>query len=304
LQPDVGSGIARNVCAAQSNSLLSYVIAVLFGISMTLKGKTLFITGASRGIGLAIALRAARDGANVAIAAKSAVPNPKLPGTIHSAAAAVEAAGGRALALKCDIREEEQVRAAVAATVEAFGGIDILVNNASAIWLRGALDTPMKRFDLMQQVNARGSFLCAQACLPHLLRSANPHILTLAPPPSLDPKWWAPHTGYTLAKMGMSFVTLGLAGEFGPQGVAVNALWPRTLIATEALNMIPGVDAGNGRRPEIMADAAHAVLTRTAAGFHGQFLIDDEVLAAAGVTDLSGYALDPAQPLLPDLFLD
>ncbi|MBN6114341.1 SDR family oxidoreductase, partial [Xanthomonas bonasiae] len=237
-------------------------------------------------------------------AAKSAVPNPKLPGTIHSAAAAVEAAGGRALALKCDIREEEQVRAAVAATVEAFGGIDILVNNASAIWLRGALDTPMKRFDLMQQVNARGSFLCAQACLPHLLRSANPHILTLAPPPSLDPKWWAPHTGYTLAKMGMSFVTLGLAGEFGPQGVAVNALWPRTLIATEALNMIPGVDAGNGRRPEIMADAAHAVLTRTAAGFHGQFLIDDEVLAAAGVTDLSGYALDPAQPLLPDLFLD
>ncbi|XQA73246.1 SDR family oxidoreductase [Xanthomonas sacchari] len=271
---------------------------------MTLKGKTLLITGASRGIGLAIALRAARDGANVAIAAKSAVPNPKLPGTIHSAAAAVEAAGGRALALKCDIREEEQVRAAVAATVEAFGGIDILVNNASAIWLRGALDTPMKRFDLMQQVNARGSFLCAQACLPHLLRSANPHILTLAPPPSLDPKWWAPHTGYTLAKMGMSFVTLGLAGEFGPQGVAVNALWPRTLIATEALNMIPGVDAGNGRRPEIMADAAHAVLTRPAAGFYGQFLIDDAVLAEAGVHDLSGYALDPSQPLLPDLFLD
>ncbi|MBB5875174.1 NAD(P)-dependent oxidoreductase [Xanthomonas sp. 3498] len=271
---------------------------------MTLQGKTLLITGASRGIGLAIALRAARDGANVAIAAKSAVPNPKLPGTIHSAAAAVEAAGGRALALKCDIREEEQVRAAVAATVEAFGGVDILVNNASAIWLRGALDTPMKRFDLMQQVNARGSFLCAQACLPHLLRSANPHILTLAPPPSLDPKWWAPHTGYTLAKMGMSLVTLGLAGEFGPQGVAVNALWPRTLIATEALNMIPGVEAGNGRRPEIMADAAHAVLTRPAAGFHGQFLIDDAVLAEAGVHDLSGYALDPAQPLLPDLFLD
>ncbi|MCW0462074.1 Glucose 1-dehydrogenase 2 [Xanthomonas sacchari] len=271
---------------------------------MTLQGKTLLITGASRGIGLAIALRAARDGANVAIAAKSAVPNPKLPGTIHTAAAAVEAAGGRALALKCDIREEEQVRAAVAATVEAFGGIDILVNNASAIWLRGALDTPMKRFDLMQQVNARGSFLCAQACLPHLLRSANPHILTLAPPPSLDPKWWAPHTGYTLAKMGMSFVTLGLAGEFGPQGVAVNALWPRTLIATEALKMIPGVDAGNGRRPEIMADAAHAVLTRPAAGFYGQFLIDDAVLAEAGVHDLSGYALDPSQPLLPDLFLD
>ena len=270
----------------------------------TLSGKTLFITGASRGIGLAIALRAARDGANIAIAAKSSVPNPKLPGTIHTAAAEVEAAGGRALALQCDIREEDQVHAAVAATVDAFGGIDILVNNASAIWLRGALDTPMKRFDLMQQVNARGSFLCAQACLPHLLQAPNPHILTLAPPPNLDPKWWAPHTGYTLAKMGMSFVTLGLAAEFGPQGVAVNALWPRTLIATEALNMIPGVEAANGRRPEIMADAAHAVLVQPAAGFSGRFLIDDEVLAQAGVTDLSGYAVDPSQPLLPDLFLD
>ena len=269
-----------------------------------LSGKTLFITGASRGIGLAIALRAARDGANIAIAAKSAVPNPKLPGTIHDAARAVEAAGGRALPLKCDIREEDDVRAAVAATVDAFGGIDILVNNASAIWLRGALDTPMKRFDLMQQVNARGSFLCAQACLPQLLAAPNPHILTLAPPPSLDPKWWGPHTGYTLAKMGMSFVTLGLAAEFGPQGVAVNALWPRTLIATEALNMIPGVEAANGRRPEIMADAAHAVLVQPAAGFSGRFLIDDEVLAQAGVTDLSGYAVDPSQPLLPDLFLD
>ena len=270
----------------------------------TLSGKTLFITGASRGIGLAIALRAARDGANVAIAAKSSVPNPKLPGTIHSAAEAVEQAGGSALALKCDIREEAQVQAAVAATVDAFGGIDILVNNASAIWLAGVLDTPIKRFDLMQQVNARGSFLCAQACLPHLLDAANPHILTLCPPPSLDPKWWGPHTGYTLAKMGMSFVTLGLAAEFGPQGVAVNALWPRTLIATEALNMIPGVEAANGRRPEIMADAAHAVLVQPAAGFSGRFLIDDEVLAQAGVTDLSGYAVDPSQPLLPDLFLD
>ncbi|WP_028917874.1 NAD(P)-dependent oxidoreductase [Pseudoxanthomonas sp. J35] len=269
----------------------------------TLAGKTLFITGASRGIGLAIALRAARDGANVAIAAKSSVPNPKLPGTIHSAAEAVNAAGGQGLALKCDIREEEQVQAAVAATVDAFGGIDILVNNASAIWLRGTLDTPMKRFDLMQQVNARGSFLCAQACLPHLLQAPNPHILTLAPPPSLDPKWWGPHTGYTLAKMGMSFVTLGLAAEFGPQGVAVNALWPRTLIATDALNMIPGVSAANGRRPEIMADAAHAILVRRAAGFSGRFLIDDEVLAEAGVSDFSAYAVDSTQPLLPDLFL-
>ncbi|MGV8923740.1 MAG: SDR family oxidoreductase [Thermomonas sp.] len=270
----------------------------------SLASKTLFITGASRGIGLAIALRAARDGANIAVIAKSSVPNPKLPGTIHTAAAEIEAAGGRALAIQCDIREEEQVRAAVAATVDVFGGIDILVNNASAIWLRGTLDTPMKRFDLMQQVNARGSFLCAQACLPHLLQAPNPHILTLCPPPSLDPKWWAPHTGYTLAKMGMSFVTLGLAAEFGPQGVAVNGLWPRTLISTDALNMIPGVSLGNGRSPAIMGDAAHAVLTRPAAGFSGQFLIDDEVLAAAGITDLSGYAMDPSQPLFPDLFLD
>jgi len=270
----------------------------------TLAGKTLFITGASRGIGLAIALRAARDGANVAIAAKSDVANPKLPGTIHSAAKAVEDAGGRALALKCDIREEDQVRAAVAATLDTFGGIDILVNNASAIYLRGTLDTPMKRFDLMQQVNSRGSFLCAQACLPHLLQASNPHILTLCPPPSLDPKWWGPHTAYTLAKMGMSFVTLGLAAEFGAQGVAVNALWPRTLIATDALNMIPGVDAGNGRSPEIMGDAAHVVLTRKAAGFSGNFLMDDDVLHAAGITDLSHYAVDPTKPLLPDLYLD
>ncbi|GAB3753464.1 SDR family oxidoreductase [Lysobacter olei] len=269
----------------------------------SLSGKTLFITGASRGIGRAIALRAARDGANIAIASKSSVPNPKLPGTIHSVAAEVEAAGGQAIALRCDIREEDEVRAAVAATVDAFGGIDILVNNASAIWLRGTLDTPMKRFDLMQQVNSRGSFLCAQACLPYLLQSPNPHILTLAPPPSLDPKWWGPHTGYTLAKMGMSFVTLGLAAEFGPQGVAVNALWPRTVIATDALNMIPGMDIQGCRKPEIMADAAHAVLVREAAGFHGRFLIDDEVLAEAGITDLSGYAVDPTRSLLPDLFL-
>ncbi|KRA16073.1 MULTISPECIES: NAD(P)-dependent oxidoreductase [unclassified Lysobacter] len=270
----------------------------------SLSGKTLFITGASRGIGRAIALRAARDGANIAIAAKSDVANPKLPGTIHSVAAEIEAAGGRALALKCDIREEDEVHAAVAATVDAFGGLDILVNNASAIWLRGTLDTPMKRFDLMQQVNARGSFLCAQACLPHLLKAPNPHILTLAPPPNLDPKWWAPHTGYTLAKMGMSFVTLGLAAEFGPQGVAVNALWPRTVIATDAINMIPGVQAERCRRPEIVADAAQAVLTRPAQGYHGHFLIDDEVLAAQGVTDFAPYAVDPTQPLLPDLFLD
>ena len=269
----------------------------------TLSGKTLFITGASRGIGRAIALRAARDGANIAIASKSAVANPKLPGTIHSVAAEVEAAGGRALALKCDIREEDEVRASVAAAVDMFGGIDILVNNASAIWLRPTLETPMKRYDLMQQVNARGSFLCAQACLPYLLQAPNPHILSLAPPLNLDPRWWAPHTAYTLAKMGMSFVTLGLAAEFGPQGVAVNALWPRTVIATDAINMIPGVEAAQCRRPEIVADAAHAILVRPSDGFHGHFLIDDDVLFAHGTTDFAQYAIEPGQRLLPDLFL-
>ena len=270
----------------------------------SLLGKTLFITGASRGIGLAIALRAARDGANVAIAAKSAVANPKLPGTIHTAAAAIEAAGGKALAIKCDIREEDDVRAAVAQTVRHFGGLDILVNNASAIWLRGTLDTPMKRFDLMQQVNARGTFLCAQACLPHLLQSANPHVLTLAPPVSLAPKWWAPHTAYTLAKMGMSFVTLGLAAEFGARGIAVNALWPRTIIATDALNMIPGIELARCRTPAIVADAAHAILLRPARGFAGNFLIDEQVLREAGVADFAPYAVDATQTPLPDLFLD
>ncbi len=270
----------------------------------SLNGKTLFITGASRGIGLAIARRAARDGANVVIAAKSTVPNPKLPGTIHTAAAEVEAAGGRALAIQCDIREEASVEAAVAAAVERFGGIDILVNNASAIWLKGIVETPMKRFDLMQQVNARGTFLCTQHCLPHLARAGNPHVLTLAPPPSLDPKWWAPHTGYTLAKMGMSLVTLGLAAELADSGIAINALWPRTVIATDALNMIPGVDTRRCRTPDIVADAAHAVLVRPARGVTGRFLIDEDVLREAGVTEFSGYAVDPAQPLMPDLFLD
>lgn len=270
----------------------------------TLSGKTLFITGASRGIGLAIALRAARDGANVAIAAKSAVANPKLPGTIHTAAAAVEEAGGKGLAIQCDIRDEANVEAAVAATVERFGGIDILVNNASAIWLQGIANTPMKRFDLMQQVNARGTFVCIQKCLPHLLNANNPHVLSLAPPPSLDPKWWGPHTAYTLAKMGMSFVTLGLAAELADKGVAVNALWPRTVIATDALNMIPGVEIPRCRTPEIVADAAHAVLVRPARGFTGNFLIDEDVLREAGVSDFSGYAIDPTQKLLLDLYVD
>ncbi|HNR92271.1 MAG TPA: NAD(P)-dependent oxidoreductase [Dokdonella sp.] len=270
----------------------------------TLAGKTLFITGASRGIGLAIAERAARDGANIVIAAKSNVANPKLPGTIHTAAAAIEAAGGRALALQVDIREEEQVVAAVARTVEQFGGIDILVNNASAIWLRGTLDTPMKRWDLMHQVNARGSFLCSQACLPYLRKAENPHILMLAPPPSLDPKWFGPHVAYTIAKYGMSLCVLGMAEEFRAEGIAVNALWPRTLIATDALNMIPGVSTANARTPAIVADAAHAILVTPSRERTGQFLIDDEVLAAAGVSDFDRYAVAPGQPLLPDLFLD
>jgi citronellol/citronellal dehydrogenase len=269
-----------------------------------LSGKTLFITGASRGIGLAIAKRAARDGANIVIAAKSSVVNPKLPGTIHSAAAEVEAAGGHALAVKCDIREEAEVQAAVEQALARFGGIDILINNASAIWLRGTLDTPMKRFDLMSQVNSRGTFMCAQICLPHLLKSDNPHILTLAPPPNLDPRWWAPHTGYTLAKMGMSFVTLGLAAEFSAQGVAVNALWPRTVIATDAINMIPGVELARCRTPAILADAAHAILTSPARELTGQFIIDEPFLRARGVTDFDSYAIDPTQTPLIDLFLD
>jgi len=268
----------------------------------TLSGKTLFITGASRGIGRAIALRAARDGANVVIAAKSSVPNPKLPGTIHTVAEEVEQAGGRALAIQCDIRDEEQVREAVGQAVSTFGGLDVLVNNASAIWLRGALDTPMKRYDLMQEVNARGTFLCSQACLPHLLKAGNPHILTLCPPPSLEPKWWGPHTGYTLAKMGMSFVTIGLAAEFAGK-VAIDGLWPRTVIATDALKMIPGVDVAGCRTPEIVADAAHAVLVQPVSAGSGRFLIDEEVLREAGVEDFGQYAVQPGAPLQPDLFL-
>ncbi len=270
----------------------------------SLAGKTLFITGASRGIGLAIARRAARDGANIVIAAKSGVPNPRLPGTIHSAAAEVEAAGGRALPLVVDIRNEDDVHAAVEKAVQAFGGIDILVNNASAIWLHGTAGTPMKRFDLMHQVNTRGTFLCSQACLPHLRKAGNPHILMLSPPPSLDPKWYAPHVAYTIAKMGMSLCVLGMAEEFRADGIAVNALWPRTLIATDALNMIPGVDTANARTPAIVADAAHAILVTPSRQRSGEFLVDDDVLAATGVADFDRYAVSPGQPLLPDLFLD
>ena len=269
----------------------------------SLAGKTLFITGASRGIGLAIALRAARDGANVVIAAKSGVPNPRLPGTIHTAAAAIEAAGGKALAIQCDIREEAQVHAAVAQAAERFGGIDIVVNNASAIWLAGVEGTPMKRFDLMHQVNTRGSFLVTQACLPYLKQAANPHVLMLSPPPSLDPKWFASHVAYTIAKMGMSLCVLGMAQEFKPLGIAVNALWPRTVIATAAIAMIDGVSAEHCRKPEIVADAAHAMLLRPARDYSGHFAIDEEVLREAGVADFDGYAVQPGAPLLPDLFL-
>jgi citronellol/citronellal dehydrogenase len=269
----------------------------------SLKGKTLFITGASRGIGLAIAKRAARDGANIAIAAKSSVPNPKLPGTIYSAAEEIEQAGGKALALRCDIREESDVQAAVDKTAETFGGIDILINNASAIWLQGVLNTPMKRFDLMNQVNARGTFLCSQLCLPHLLKAQNPHILTLAPPINLNPAWWAPHTGYTLAKMGMSFVTLGLAEEFKNR-VAVNALWPRTVIATDALKMIPGAEPDRCRTPDILADAAYQIMITPHQQLNGQFILDEDFLRTRGVTDFAPYAVDSSKPLLPDLFLD
>ncbi|HEY5367015.1 MAG TPA: NAD(P)-dependent oxidoreductase [Casimicrobiaceae bacterium] len=274
----------------------------------TLAARTLFITGASRGIGLAIALRAARDGANVIVAAKTTDANPRLPGTIHTAAAAIEAAGGHALALACDIRDESMVAAAVVAGVARFGGIDILVNNASAIGLTGTLATPMKRVDLMFAVNVRGTFLCAQACLPHLVASAarggNPQMLTLAPPLDMRARWFAPHVAYTIAKYGMSMCVLGMAEEFRDAGVGINALWPRTVIATAALAMIPGIDTAQCRTPEIVADAAHAVLTREARSSNGRFYIDDDVLRDEGVSDFARYAVKPGMPLYPDLFLD
>ncbi|QJE74172.1 NAD(P)-dependent oxidoreductase [Aerophototrophica crusticola] len=271
----------------------------------SLAGKTLFITGASRGIGKAIALRAAQDGANVAIAAKTSDPHPKLEGTIYSAAAEIEAAGGRALPLQVDIREEEQIADAVAKTVETFGGIDILVNNASAIQLTGTLETAMKRYDLMHQVNARGTYACSQACLPHLLNARNPHILNLSPPLNMAPHWFKNHVAYTMAKYGMSMCVLGMAEEFRKKGVGVNALWPRTAIATAAMKMLGGGEIPKGcRTVEIMSDAAWYILTSDARQTTGNFFIDDEVLAANGVTDLDKYALVPGEPLMPDFFLD
>jgi len=269
-----------------------------------LKGKTLFITGASRGIGKAIALRAAGDGARIAIAAKTDRRHPRLPGTIHSTAEEIRAAGGEALPLKVDIRDEAAVATAVEQTVETFGGIDILVNNASAIFLAGTLATPMKRFDLMWGVNARGTFVCSQACLPHLLEASNPHILNLAPPLNMDAIWFKNHVAYTMAKYGMSLCVLGMAAEFGDRGVAVNALWPRTVIATAALRMLGGViDPDHCRKPEILADAAHCILTSDAGETNGNFFVDDEVLAAHGIVDLEPYAVSPGKPLLPDFFL-
>ena len=275
----------------------------------TLKGKTLFITGASRGIGLAIALRAARDGANIVIAAKTAETNPKLPGTIHSAAAEIEAAGGRALALQTDIRDEANVLASVEQAVARFGGIGILVNNASAISLTPTDATPMKRFDLMFGVNVRGTYLCTQACLPQLIKSAqagrNPHVLNMSPPLSMREHWFSPHVAYTMAKYGMSECTLGHAGEFRKFGIGVNSLWPRTAVATAALQMIPGVDLAKCRTPEILADAAYLILTRDAKTTTGNFFIDDALLAQHGVTDFDRYSVTPGnRDFIPDFFVD
>ncbi|MDB5416678.1 MAG: short chain dehydrogenase family protein [Phenylobacterium sp.] len=272
---------------------------------MSLEGKTLFITGASRGIGLAIALRAARDGANIAIAAKTAEPHPKLPGTIYTAAAEIEAAGGKALPLIVDVRDEASVMAGVAQAVERFGGIDICVNNASAIQLTGTLQTEMKRYDLMNQVNARGSFLTSKACLPHLKAAANPHVLMISPPLDMNPRWFAGHTAYTMAKFGMSMCVLGMSAEFKADGVAFNALWPRTGIATAAIQFALSGDQGmrRCRKPEIMADAAHAVFLKPARAFSGNFLIDDTFLYGEGVRDFDQYRVDPTEPLMPDFFV-
>jgi citronellol/citronellal dehydrogenase len=275
---------------------------------MSLRGKTLFITGASRGIGHAIGLRAAQDGANVVIAAKTTEPHPKLPGTIYTAAEDFEKAGGKALPIAVDIRDDAAVYAAVEKAVATFGGIDILVNNASAISLTGTLETPMKRYDLMHHINTRGTFLCSQACIPHLKKAANAHILNLSPPLSMKEKWFSGHVAYTMAKYGMSMCVLGMAGEFRGAGIAVNALWPRTAIATAAVrNLLGGEAAMRGSRtPEIVADAAYAILNKHSrdAANTGNFYIDEDVLRAEGVTDFTKYAVDPSADLIPDFFVD
>ena len=278
-------------------------------ITGDLSGKKIFITGGSRGIGLAIALRAARDGASIAIAAKTSEPNPKLPGTIHSAAEEIRAAGGTALAIQCDLRDENQITAAIAQTAAEFGGIDILINNASAINLTPTEATPAKRFDLMFDVNVRGTFLTSQAAIPHLRASAeagrNPHILTLSPPLSMKAKWFQHHVAYTMAKYGMSMCVLGMSEEFRKTGIAVNALWPRTAIDTAALQMIPGIDTAACRTPEILADAAYVILNRVSKETTGNFFVDDEVLASVGITDLEGYSVVPGtKDFLLDFFLD
>ncbi len=276
---------------------------------MSLEGKRIFITGGSRGIGLAIALRAARDGAQIAIAAKTTDPHPTLPGTIFSAAKEIEAAGGVALPIACDIRDESQIESAIAQTAEKFGGIDILINNASAINLTPTEKTPAKRFDLMLDVNVRGTFLASQAAIPHLRKSAqegrNPHILTLSPPLSMNPKWFKPHVAYTISKYGMSMCVLGMAEEFKRDGIGVNALWPRTAIDTAALAMIPGVDTDFCRRPEILADSAYIIFNRESKTCTGNFFVDDELLAAEGITDLEKYSVKPGTTdFLLDFFLD
>jgi citronellol/citronellal dehydrogenase len=272
---------------------------------MSLKGKTLFITGASRGIGLAIGLRAARDGANVAIAAKTAEAHPKLPGTIYTAAEEIEKAGGKALPIVCDIRFEEQVAAAVESCAAKFGGIDICVNNASAIQLTGTLQTDMKRYDLMNGINARGTYLVSRTCIPHLKRAANPHVLMLSPPLDMNPRWFQGHTAYTMAKYGMSMCVLGMAAEFKDEGIAFNALWPRTGVATAAIrNALAGDDGMlRCRTPDILADAAYMIFNKKAREFSGNFLIDDTFLIENGVTDLDKYRVDPTKDLMPDFFV-
>jgi citronellol/citronellal dehydrogenase len=272
---------------------------------MSLKGKTLFITGASRGIGLAIGLKAARDGANVAIAAKTAEPHPKLPGTIYTAAEEIEAAGGRALPLLVDVRDEEAVKSAIGKTAETFGGLDIVVNNASAISLSPTPQTDMKRFDLMHQINTRGTYMVSKYAIPHLAKAENPHILMLSPPLDMKERWFAPHLAYSMAKYGMSLCVLGLAGELRRQGIAVNALWPRTTIATSAIKNLLGGEQiiQASRTPEILADAAYAVFHKPSREFTGQFLIDDTFLAGEGVTDFARYRVDPSVPLAPDFFV-